>query len=55
MSVDSARPDALPTALASGSAGAGDSAAGTTRSALHRGHETIEPALAGAEARSWLH
>ena len=53
--VDSTRPDARPAGLASGSAAAGESTAGTTRSALHRGHATIEPALPGAEARSWLH
>ena len=54
-SVDSARPDALPTELTSGSAAAGESGAGTTRSALHRGQATMEPAFAGDDARSWLH
>jgi hypothetical protein len=54
-SVDWERPDALPTELPSGSATAGESGAGTTRSALHRGQDTIEPAFEGNEARSWLH
>jgi hypothetical protein len=54
-SVEVEAADALPTELDCGSPGAGESGAGTTRSALHRGHDTIEPAFPGAEARSWLH
>ena len=53
-SVDVATPDILPIEL-DWDRPALDSAAGTTRSALHRGHDTTEPALEGGDARSWLH
>jgi hypothetical protein len=33
----------------------GESGPGTTKSALHLGQDTIEPAFPGAEAKSWLH